>query len=163
MCRIGALAEYDLASQTPLGFSGSDVMDRLSARDVWLRWAGSDPVRAALAFSAGPDVGLVQQPTPGSGGECRAVLRLSVTVALTSAEPGIYGTWVTELSALSSDDLAGTGLADPNALGLELAIRSGTPPARRLTYELEPGQPLRGWLLTGGDTPEVVMRLSESP
>lgn len=158
-CGVEVLADYGLATETPLGFSGDDVIENLLPRDVQLRWADATRGPARLTFTPGAAASLVSRPT-GEPDTCVQLLRLNVTVTLSSSEPGVDGTWVTLLYAGAPDALAGTGVAGRDTLGATLLARSGDGDVLRLTYALD-ADVFDGWLLAGGAPPEVVAELDE--
>jgi hypothetical protein len=155
-CGVELLEEYELAAQTALGFSGNDVVERLVPRDVQLRWQSSAPVPVQLTFTPGATASRVSRAT-GEPGTCVELLRIDVTVTLSSDEPGVAGTWATRLYAGAPDYLAGSGLALRDALGTTLLARSGDPEALRLTYALDESA-FAAWLVANA---EVVGELDE--
>ncbi len=143
---------------TPLGFSGDDVLETWAALapGLVLRWDSGEPNAVSLAFDAQARATVIERVPAGPDVACASpVLRLDVNVTLSSAARGTLGTWQTQLFAESRDRFAGVGTASAAALDSTLLVRSGSPDALRLTYEMADGQ-LRGWLTVGSGAGRIV-------
>lgn len=157
-CTSVVSMQHALADATPLGFSGDDVLETLRAAPagVVLRWDDGESISVNLAFDSEARVSVVERLPTAEAAVCQSpLLRLSVSVSLSSERQGTLGRWETQLFAESADRFAGVGTAAAAALGSLLLQRSGGSDALRLTYEMADGK-LRGWLSTGNGAGRII-------
>jgi hypothetical protein len=157
-CTSVVSSEHALADVTQLGFSGDDVLETLRAAPaaVALRWDSGEPITVNLVFDSEARVSVVERMPTAQDVVCLGpLLRLNVSVGVSSERQGTLGTWQTHLFAESADRFAGVGTAVAAALGRTLLTRSGDPDALRLTYEMADGR-LRGWLSAGNGAGRIV-------